>query len=126
MVMTTVQELLKSLRKAARLSQDQLAKLVGTEQPQVSKWERGKLRLGKEWAEKLAPYLKTEAERLLFPEGSTSVGFDERLHRLSKVNWLPADEFDHLVNAIDTILRLAEDRDPARNDIDLPPNGFKN
>jgi transcriptional regulator with XRE-family HTH domain len=124
--MTTVPELLKRLRAEAELSQAELAERVGTDQPQVSKWERGKLRLGKEWAEKLAPHLGTDAMRLLFPDGSVSIGFDERLLKLSKVNWLSAAEFDRLVEAIDSVIRIAEDRNPSKDpEPDPDPPGVK-
>jgi transcriptional regulator with XRE-family HTH domain len=103
---------MKDLRNKVGLSQVELAELAGTSQPQIHKLESGKLRLSKEWVERLAPHLRTEPMRLMFPDGKISIGFDERVFRLSKVNWFSSKEFDELVQVIDTVIRMAEDKNP--------------
>lgn len=58
------------LRTALKMSQQQLADLVGTSQPQIKRLEKGQRKLTKEWAERLAPHLGlgVTAEALMFPE----------------------------------------------------------
>lgn len=55
------------------LSQQALADLVGTSQPQIKRLEDGARKLTKEWAERLAPSLHTSAEVLMFGD---SAGFE--------------------------------------------------
>lgn len=66
---------LELLRKKAGLSQQGLADLANTTQPQIMRLERGERKLTKEWAERLARFLGVEPAALLFPteagEGST-------------------------------------------------------
>ena len=45
---------LKKLREANGLSQDDLARLAGTSQPQIKRLENGERKLTKEWAIRLA------------------------------------------------------------------------
>lgn len=54
------------LREALGYSQAKLADLAGTKQPTIGRLESGKMKLTKEWAERLAPHLGTTAEVLLF------------------------------------------------------------
>jgi DNA-binding XRE family transcriptional regulator len=103
---------MKELRNKVGLSQVELADLAGTSQPQIHKLEVGKLRLSKDWAQRLGPHLRIDPMRLLFPDGAVSIGFDDRVYRLSKVNWIAPKDFDDLVNAIDFIIRQAEDKEP--------------
>lgn len=60
---------LKDRRKELGLSQQALADLVGTSQPQIKRLEDGLRKLTKEWAERLAPALQTSAETLMFGAG---------------------------------------------------------
>lgn len=57
---------LRDLRLKMELSQQGLADLVGTSQPQIKRLEDGTRKLTKEWAERLAPALQTTAEALMF------------------------------------------------------------
>ena len=70
---------IQSLRAKLSLTQAELADLVGTTQAQVQRLERGQRKLTLEWAEKLAPVLKTTARDLMFPIDETAkapvVGF---------------------------------------------------
>lgn len=61
---------LRELREAEGLTQTQLAEAVGTSQPQINRLENGDRKLTKEWAERLAPVLKTTPQKLLFSEGA--------------------------------------------------------
>ncbi len=56
---------LRALRQAAGLSQEKLAELAGTSQPQINKLETGQRKLTVDWAVKLAPPLGVEPAALL-------------------------------------------------------------
>lgn len=70
------------LRSRHGLTQQQLAELAGTSQPQIKRLESGERKLTKEWALRLAPHLKTTAEALLFPAPKDSI--DRMLENLPK------------------------------------------
>lgn len=70
------------LRLARRLTQQQLADFAGTSQPQIKRLEKGQRKLTKEWAERLAPYLGTTPEALLFPEARRRSSLDRLLDEL--------------------------------------------
>lgn len=57
---------IKDLREKLGITQAGLAEMIGTSQPQIRRLEIGDRKLTKEWAERLAPALKTTAEALLF------------------------------------------------------------
>ncbi|MEZ2131880.1 MULTISPECIES: XRE family transcriptional regulator [unclassified Sinorhizobium] len=57
---------LRELRERQGLSQQQLAELAGTSQPQIKRLETGDRKLTKEWAERLAPHLQASPEVILF------------------------------------------------------------
>lgn len=59
--MSTVRE----LRQAAGLSQEKLAELAGTSQPQINKLETGQRKMTVDWAVKLAPHLGVDPATLL-------------------------------------------------------------
>lgn len=58
--------MIRDLRKQNGLTQQQLADLAGTSQPQIKRLEKGQRTLSKEWAERLAPHLRVTAEHLMF------------------------------------------------------------
>lgn len=57
---------LLELRKKTGMTQQQLADLVGTSQPQIKKLEKGQRALTKQWAERLAPHLHVSPEEIMF------------------------------------------------------------
>lgn len=57
---------IRELREAKGLTQEQLAKLVKTSQPQIKRLEKGERKLTKEWAQRLGPHLGISAQSLLF------------------------------------------------------------
>lgn len=63
---------IKDLREKNNLSQQQLADLVGTSQPQIKRLESGERKLTKEWAERLAPHLGVKAWMLVFDDAMNS------------------------------------------------------
>lgn len=58
--------LFEKLRKEKGLSQQQLADLVETSQPQIQRLEKTTRGLSKKWAEKIAPHLGTTPQALMF------------------------------------------------------------
>lgn len=65
---------LRDERKAAGLTQKQLADCADTSQAQIVRLEKSERKLTKEWAERLAPCLKLSAKELLFGRQSVEVG----------------------------------------------------
>jgi transcriptional regulator with XRE-family HTH domain len=57
---------LRKLREGLKLTQAQLARLVGTSQPQIRRLEAGERKMTKEWAKRLAPHLQMSAKDLMF------------------------------------------------------------
>lgn len=57
---------IRERREELGISQAALAEAAGTSQPQIDRLEKGQRKLTKEWAERLAPALKTTAQGLLF------------------------------------------------------------
>lgn len=62
-------EQLKALRERAGLTQDELAKLAGTSQPQVNRLETAERELTVPWAKRFAPHLGVTPAEIIFPEG---------------------------------------------------------
>ncbi|MBP2314906.1 XRE family transcriptional regulator [Azospirillum soli] len=56
---------LRKARENAGLSQERLAELAGTSQPQINKLEHGQRKLTLDWAVRLAPHLGIHPEALL-------------------------------------------------------------
>ncbi|CAJ1391694.1 unnamed protein product [Effrenium voratum] len=63
---------LQELREAAGLTQAQLAKAAGTSQPQIFRLEKSKRTLSKDWAERLAPALRTSPAALMFDQAAAT------------------------------------------------------
>lgn len=65
--------ILTNYRKRAGLSQNRLAELVGTSQPQIQRLEKGTRGLSKKWATKIAPHVRTIPEELMFGDRSVPI-----------------------------------------------------
>ena len=57
---------LRAIREQRGVTQDQLAEWAGTTQPQVNRLENGQRKFTVEWAERIAPHLRSTAQELLF------------------------------------------------------------
>lgn len=57
---------IKKLRKVAGLTQQKLAKLIGTSNVHLGRIESGKVKLTKEWADKMSPHLNIDSVELLY------------------------------------------------------------
>ena len=65
---------LRELRTAHDFSMKRLGELAGTTAQTVERLEKGKMKLTKEWAERLAPHLGVTAQALVFDEASYQEG----------------------------------------------------
>lgn len=59
---------IRRYRTLRKLSQQKLAELVGTSQPQIKRLESGDRQLTVNWAERLAPHLGVDPQELLFAD----------------------------------------------------------
>lgn len=64
---------LRRLRKAAKLTQEKLAKLAHTSQQQITKLENGKRKLSVMWASRIAPHIGTSVESLVGLDSLVSI-----------------------------------------------------
>lgn len=65
--------ILTKYRDRAGLSQQRLADLVGTSQPQIQRLEKGKRGLSKKWAIRIAPHVQTIPETLVFGDRTVPI-----------------------------------------------------
>lgn len=61
---------LRELRETKGLTQAELARLVGTSQPQIQRLENSQRTLTKKWAQRLSPHLGVDARNLMFEDVS--------------------------------------------------------
>lgn len=64
---------MKELRERQEMTQDELAKLVGTSQPQIRRLETGEREMTPIWAKRLAPHLNVSPVKLAFPDEDTKI-----------------------------------------------------
>lgn len=94
---------LKEIRESLKLTQQELADLVGTTQAQIGRLEKGQRDLSQHWMSVLAKALKIEPWAL-FIESKPLIGPRDR-EILSRYHTLP----DRLRSIVDTIL-FGDDR----------------
>lgn len=61
---------LRELRESKGMTQAELARLVGTSQPQIQRLENSQRTLTKKWAQRLSPHLGVDARNLMFEDVS--------------------------------------------------------
>ncbi|WP_231711130.1 LexA family transcriptional regulator [Xanthobacter dioxanivorans] len=66
------------------MSQEALAKLVGTSQAQIDRLEKGQRKLTKEWAVRIAPHLGIDPSDLLFPDRARHLESEEVAAQIGK------------------------------------------
>lgn len=90
-------------RKNRGLSQDELAKMIGTKGPAIGRYERGVAKPTIEVAIKLANALDVSLDYLV---GKIDVEFDHAaLRRLIDISVLPEKDKNFMLRAIDGLLR---------------------
>jgi len=88
------------LRKQLKLSQDDLAKKVGTSAPIIGRYERSEIKPSIEMAKKIADELSVTVDYLI--GGSATMVMDKKLiKRMEDIEALPADDKDKVYYLID-------------------------
>jgi len=96
----TFGERITLLRKQLKLSQDDLAKKVGTSAPIIGRYERNEIKPSIEVAAKIADELGVTVDYLL--GGSANMVLDKKLlKRIEDIEALPQDEKDKVYYFID-------------------------
>lgn len=94
---------LLEVRKNKNLSQEDLAKHLGTKSPVIGRYERDEMKPSIDTANKLAEYLEVSLDYLT---GNTDVLLDtQTLNRVLEVQQLPEDIKDKLFYFIDMTIR---------------------
>lgn len=94
---------LTEVRKNKNLSQEDLAKHLGTKAPVIGRYERDEMKPSIDTANKLAEYLEVSLDYLT---GNTDVLLDTNtLNRVLEVQQLPEDIKDKLFYFIDMTIR---------------------
>ncbi|WP_422383247.1 helix-turn-helix domain-containing protein [Roseibium album] len=112
--------LLKKLRIEKGLTQTQLAELVGTHQPQITRWETNNRDLPKDWAEKLAPHLGATAADLLFtgePDASEPIEVSDLARGHSEGRISNMEIFQEAYEEAQEIRAHAKESELERNDL---------
>jgi transcriptional regulator with XRE-family HTH domain len=87
-------------RKQLKMSQDDLAKKVGTSAPIIGRYERNEIKPSIETAKKIADQLGVTVDYLI--GGSTNMVMDKKLlKRIEDIEALPADDKDKVYYFID-------------------------
>lgn len=83
------------MRRAAGLTQERLAELAETSRVQINRLEKGKRRLTREWADRLAPHLGVSPHEVMFTEAELASGSKEQrpapiISSIQAGNWNPS------------------------------------
>lgn len=94
---------LATARKSKKLSQDELAKKVGTIAVTIGRYERGEIRPSIEVASKIADELEVSLDWLV---GSTDTVLDKKLAaKIANIQNLPPEDLDCVHRMLDAFLR---------------------
>lgn len=111
---------LRRIRESLELSQQALASLAGTSQPQIRRLEAGERKLTVEWAKRLAPHLGVTAKELLFDESEASSGDDLTAGLISAASALDDETLEAVILLIERLSEAAELR-RRLSELDPPP-----
>ena len=101
--MTSFGERIIMLRKQLKMSQDDLAKKIGTSAPIIGRYERNEIKPSIEVAAKIADELGVTVDYLL--GGSGKIVLDKKLiKRIEDIEALPTEEKDKVYYFIDMAL----------------------
>ncbi|PKR80107.1 XRE family transcriptional regulator [Brumimicrobium salinarum] len=103
----TFGEKISILRKQLKLSQDDLAKKIGTSAPIVGRYERGEIKPSIEVASKIADALSVSMDYLL---GKTDkMILDKKtMQRLQDIEQLSKEDKVHIFYALDNLIKAAK------------------
>lgn len=97
---------IRELREARDLSQEELGAMVGTGNQQISKLERGALRLSQPWIDKLSKALRVRPYELLNdPFGEVD---PVEMTLLERFRQLHSDQKNYVLQTIDMIAKRDE------------------
>ena len=102
--MITIGERITKLRKTKNLSQDELAKQIGSSRVMIGKYERGDNMPSIEVIIKLAKAFEVSIDYLL-GESSNAQYNKEMIKRLDEVEKLPQSEKERIFHFIDLVIR---------------------
>ncbi len=95
-------------RKKKSISQEELAKFLGTKGPVIGRYERDEMKPSVEVAAKMADYLDISLDYLV---GKTDVQLDQRtMTRILEVQGLKKDIQDKIFDYIDLVIRDTKTR----------------
>lgn len=96
-------ERLLNIRKAKKLSQEELAKIIGVHAPVIGRYERGEVKPSIEVAIKLADALQVSLDYLV---GNSDLELDKStLDRVQEVSKMPQDDRKQIFMVMDALIR---------------------
>ena len=102
---------IQELRKEADLSQEELAKKIGTSGAIIGRYERNEITPSIEVAKKIAAVFNVSVAYLLDKTGELSKFKDmEMIKRWEQIEKLPQNDKEHIIYVIDAMLRDASAR----------------
>ena len=105
--MLFAQRLLQA-RKKRKMSQEELAKLLGVHSPIVGRYERGEVKPSIEVAAKIAEALGVSLDYLT---GLSEQELDQTLlHQINELQALQADDQQHILKTLGALIREAKTR----------------
>lgn len=100
----TFGERITALRKQLKLSQDDLAKRIGTSAPIIGRYERNEIKPAIDTAKKIADELGTTVDYLI--GGSDSIKLDKKmLSRIQDIQQLDEQQQEYVFALLDAFLR---------------------
>jgi len=100
----TFGERITTLRKQLKLSQDDLAKLIGTSAPIIGRYERNEIKPAIDTAKKIADELNTTVDYLI--GGSDTIKLDKKmLARIQDIQQLDDQQQEYVFALLDAFLR---------------------
>jgi len=95
-------------RKAARLSQKQLAEQFGTAHSTIGKYERDEMKPSIEAAKRLAGLLDTTVAYLLAEPGAELLADAQMMRRLNDIQQLPERQRESLLMTVDHFIKASK------------------
>jgi len=96
-------ERILNIRKAKKISQEELANIIGVHAPVIGRYERGEVKPSIEVASKLADALQVSLDYLV---GNSDLELDKpTLDRVQEVSKMPDDDRKQIFMVIDALIR---------------------
>jgi len=109
--MSTFGTRLRECRKAKKLSQSELARILSTNHSVIGKYERNDVKPSIDAVKRLAAELETTVAYLIGEADTDELFRDpEMLRRLKEINALPREDKEHILYNLDAVLRDVKTR----------------